>query len=334
VKALLIGAGAMGKAWARNLTANSRCQLVGWVDVRPGAAESAVAELKLQDVAAGSDLEELALQTNPDFVVDVTSPEGHYQVTLKALSMGLPVIGEKPMAVNIEQAREMVAASKQAGKLYMVSQSRRYDPGLVALRSAAIDHLGPVGILNADFYIGAHFGGFRDEMESPLLLDMAIHTFDQARFLTGADPVSVIADEFNPSWSWYKGAAAASATFEMSNGLRFDYRGSWCAEGLQTSWDADWRVVGEFGSAQWIGNGEVLVDLVAAQEGFLRASERTIVPQPQIAQGIGGSLNDFLDALENGTEPQSVSWDNIKSLAMVFAAKEASRTGTRTKVEW
>ena len=41
-------------------------------------------------------------------------------------------------------------------------------------------------------------------MESPLILDMAIHTFDQARFITGADPVSVYCHEFNPPGSWYK----------------------------------------------------------------------------------------------------------------------------------
>ena len=41
-------------------------------------------------------------------------------------------------------------------------------------------------------------------MESPLLLDMAIHTFDQARFITGADALSVYCHEFNPAGSWYR----------------------------------------------------------------------------------------------------------------------------------
>ena len=35
-------------------------------------------------------------------------------------------------------------------------------------------------------------------MDSPLVLDMAIHTFDQARFITGANPISVYCHEFNP----------------------------------------------------------------------------------------------------------------------------------------
>src|SRR5207248_2903614 len=122
--------------------------------------------------------------------------------------------------------------------------------------------------LNADFYIGAHFGGFRDEMESPLLLDMAIHTFDAARFASGADPVSVYAEEFNPSWSWYGGNCSATAIFEMTGGLRFTYRGSWCAEGLPTSWESEWRAVGAKGSATWNGESSPLAEVVAETDGF------------------------------------------------------------------
>ena len=41
VRALLVGAGGMGKAWGRNLLENGDTSLVGWVDLRPGAAEAA-----------------------------------------------------------------------------------------------------------------------------------------------------------------------------------------------------------------------------------------------------------------------------------------------------
>ena len=75
--------------------------------------------------------------------------------------------------------------------------------------------VGPLTTVNCDFYIGAHFGGFRDRMEHVLLLDMAIHTFDQARFIMGADPVSVYCNEWNPAGSWYDHDASAIAIFEM-----------------------------------------------------------------------------------------------------------------------
>jgi len=43
------------------------------------------------------------------------------------------------------------------------------------------------------------------------------------------------------------------AIFEMSNGVVFNYRGRWCAEGLNTPWECTWRAVGEKGTALWDG---------------------------------------------------------------------------------
>ncbi len=234
--ALIVGAGGMGRAWGRNLRDCDAVRVVGWVDLRPAAAEQAAAELGFDDIVIGADLEAVIARARPDIVVDVSTPEAHRDVTLAALAAGLPVLGEKPMAGSMEHAREMVAAAERAGTLYMVSQSRRYDANLQALRRLIVDRTGPPGILNSDFYIGAHFGGFRDEMASPLMLDMAIHTLDAARYLCDADPVAVYCEEFNPPWSWYRGDACATAIFEMTGGLRYTYRGSWCAEGRPTAW--------------------------------------------------------------------------------------------------
>src|SRR5579859_7939188 len=133
----------------------------------------------------------------------------------------------------------------------MVSQNRRYHAQLLALRRLIATEIGTLGILNSDFYLGPHFGGFRDEMDNPLILDMAIHTFDAARYLSGADPLAVYCEEFNPTWSWYRGDACATALFEMTGGLRYTYRGSWCSEGRMTSWEAEGRAVGPRGTATW-----------------------------------------------------------------------------------
>ena len=159
----------MGRAWARNLAACDRAVLAGWVDWRPEAAEQAVVELGLSAVETFQDIEAGLAAVKPDFVVDVTSPESHHAITLASLAAGIPVLGEKPMAISMEQAREMVAASERSGKLYMVSQSRRYDPRIRAFRKLVAKHVGPPGILNSDFYIGAHFGpGPRDGLMTGL----------------------------------------------------------------------------------------------------------------------------------------------------------------------
>jgi predicted dehydrogenase len=334
-KALIVGAGGMGRAWGKNLAACDEVAVVGWVDIRAEAAERAAAEQGFEGIHTGADLERALKEVRPNFVVDVTVPEAHHDVTLAALASGVPVLGEKPMAASMEQARAMVAASERAGKLYMVSQSRRYDARLHALRRLIVEQIGELGILNSDFYIGAHFGGFRDEMASPLMLDMAIHTLDAARYLSGADPVAVYCEEFNPSWSWYRGNASATAIFEMSRGLRYTYRGSWCSEGRHTSWEAEWRAVGPRGTATWDGHAAPIAEVVVGPGDFHAATEsHAATVAPEFASGIAGSLRDFLRALETGATPMGECHDNIKSLAMVFGAIESAAAGRRVAVGW
>jgi predicted dehydrogenase len=164
---------------------------------------------------------------------------------------------------------------------------------------------------------------------------MAIHTFDAARYLTGAVPISVYCTEFNPSWSWYRGAASAMAEFELSGGVRFSYQGSWCAPGLETSWESRWRVSGELGSAIWDGQANPAAEAVGASTvagGGLEPIE--VTPVTIAGAGIMGSLADFVRALRSGEVPMTECHDNIASLAMVMAALESSRSGRRVAVEW
>ncbi|MGH2347694.1 MAG: Gfo/Idh/MocA family protein, partial [Chloroflexota bacterium] len=246
---------------------------------------------------------------------------------------GLPVLGEKPMAATMAQARDMVAAAERAGKLYMVSQNRRYDHNLAALRRLIVEHTGPAGILNADFYMGEHYTGFRREMPSPLLVDMAIHTFDAARFLTGADAVAVYCLEFNTPWSWYKGNASATAIFEMSNGAVFTYRGSRSSDGCHTSWDSRWRAVGPHGTAVWDGEGVPAAEMVAEHtEPIARFRHIEGTPDRTAATGIARTLQEFLRALRTGETPSCECHDNIHSLAMVYAAIESAATGQRVTI--
>jgi len=333
LRAILVGAGGMGRGWADNLARCEETDIVAWVDIRPGAAQQAADERGLSLDYAGEDLGKAIAECRADFVVDVTVPEAHRDVTVQALGAGLPVLGEKPMAHSMAAAREMVAASERAGKLYMVSQSRRYDARIQAYRRLIAEKLGALGILNSDFYIGAHFGGFRDEMPSPLVLDMAIHTFDAARYLSGANAVAVTCEEFNPPWSWYRGDACASAIFEMERGLRYTYRGSWCAEGLMTSWESEWRAVGERGTATWDGHSAIRAETVVRSGGFHSECEpHEGVLEPDVPGGIAGSLRDFLNALRTGATPMGECHDNIQSLAMVFGAIESSRSGGKARI--
>ncbi|MFB3879616.1 MAG: Gfo/Idh/MocA family protein [Armatimonadota bacterium] len=332
-KAIVVGAGGISDAWFPPLIAE-QLEIAAVVDLRLEAARAKVAQYHLDaDVAA--DLASALTKAKPDFVLDLTVPEAHHEVTCMALEAGCHVIGEKPMAPSMEEARGMVRTSERTGKLYMVDQSRRWDPRHEAVRRAlAVGTVGDVTTINCDFYLGAHFGGFRDEMDHPLILDMAIHHFDLARMMAGADPVAVYAKEFNPKGSWYKGDVAASCVFEMADGIIFTYRGSWCAEGLHTSWNGDWRFVGSEGTLVYEHDNDPKAQVVAGDTGFHRPLKDVPVPAPEMeATGMHGALREMLRFLRTGELPQTECHDNIKSLAMCFAAIESARSGRRVRVE-
>ena len=331
-RALVVGAGSISGAWFPPLIAE-KVQVAAVVDLSVAAARRAIGKYGL-DAVASNDLAAALKRTRPDFVVDLTVPEAHCAVTCAALRAGCHVIGEKPMASSMGEARRMVRAAERAGKMYMVSQSRRWDANHHAARQAvATGKIGRLTTVNCDFYIGAHFGGFRDRMPSPLILDMAIHHFDLCRFLTAAEPQAVYAKEFNPAGSWYAGDVSAACIFEMSDGVVFNYRGSWCAEGCHTSWNGDWRFIGDKGTLLYEKDSEPYGQVVANKTGFQRKLRDVKAPRAAVKHGgMHGALREMLAFLRTGTVPQTQCHDNIQSLAMVFAVIASARSGRRVGV--
>jgi predicted dehydrogenase len=310
-------------------------KMVGFVDLYPQTAQERAAEFGWQEARIGSDLAAMLQAVQPDCVFDCTIPESHVEVTLTALAHGCHVLGEKPLADSMENARRSVAAAAEAHKTYAVIQNRRYDPNLLRLcEFLASGAIGAITTVNADFYIGAHFGGFRDHMRHVLLLDMAIHTFDTARKLSGADPLAVYCHEWNPEESWYDHDASAIAIFEMSSGLVFSYRGSWCAEGLNTVWESEWRIVGTQGSVRWNGADGFQAQSVAERGGFFSTwQDLSLPPAPEgLVTGHAGVIREFVDCIRTGAVPQTVAADNIKSLAMVFGAIESAEHKRRVEL--
>lgn len=306
------------------------------VDLSEVQARARAAEFGLGHLPTGSDLEAMLRDTAPDAVFDCTVPEAHYGVTLAALAAGCHVLGEKPISDDPAKAREMVAAAARSGRVYAVIQNRRFDRNLRRAKGL-LRHpdLGRLTTVHSDFFVGAHFGGFREEMKHVLLKDMAIHTFDAARALTGEDPVSVYCHAWNPPGSWYAHGASAVAVFELTGGVVFTYRGSWSAEGFRTSWESEWRLLGEHGSVRWDG-GAGLAGEVVAETPDLLSTYRALELPPEAPDGAleghAGVIQNFVHALQTGGVPETVCTDNLKSLEMVFGAVESAETGRRVEI--
>ena len=333
LRAVLVGCGGIANAWLGPIDGFDDVEVVGLVDLNLAAAEKLAAEHGLGEhgVYIGESVSAAVKATGADAVFDCTVPAAHPSVTLEALECGCHVLGEKPMAESLNDARKMVAAAERSGKVYAVIQNRRYMDSIVRFRDLlASGEIGSLHTLNADFYLGPHFGGFREEMKHVLLADMAIHSFDQGRFLTDADPVSVFCLDWNPPGSWFSHGASAVAIFKMSDGLVFTYRGSWCAQGLSTSWECDWRAIGTDGTALWDGGEGMSAERVS--DGGESMHETSTVDTASDASlehtGHAGVIRDFVDCVLHGVPlPQTICTDNIKSLAMVDSAIESAETG-------
>lgn len=330
VRIALIGAGAMGRQWLALLDGHPEVDLVGIVDLDlASAAEAQSSVTSTGTVVVGESLQDILSRTPVDAIVNVTVPDAHYSVNTEALTLGVSVLCEKPVAPTVEQAMRMAATAQLSERLLMTSQSRRYYGTLQRFRDS-VATLGNIGVVTASFHRGPKFGGFRDRMEHPLLLDMAIHAFDCARYLLGREPVSVYCEEFNPPWSWYDGDAATIAVFEMEHGIRFVYDGSWCNEGLSTSWNGHWIVRGEHGSASWDGASHPSLDAPAAIEASDSDTGVDVCTSPE---EIAGSLAEFINSLRTGEVPSGDIHSNIWTLAMVEAAVTSATTGQRVGIQ-
>lgn len=333
--AIMVGCGAMSKGWLRAIAdtpqLSSTVRIAGFVDIDREAAKSRASEFA-PDAATGPDLAGMLADLKPDMVFDLVVPNARRTVVLTALAAGAHVLSEKPMAVSLDDARAMIAAAQGADRLHAVVQNRRFLPGIRRVKAfLAEGALGELTQVHADFFIGAHFGGFRDAMDHVLLIDMAIHTFDAARFLIGTEPFAVYCRESNPRGSWYAHGAAAEALFDFDGGVGFSYRGSWCAEGANTTWECSWRIIGTKGTLIWDGGEGFTAHVVAGDSGFFRALVPLRIPplEAPLTEGHAGVIADFIAAVQHRKRPMSAGTDNIHSLAMVLGAIASSETTQR-----
>ncbi|MBZ9819235.1 Gfo/Idh/MocA family protein [Mesorhizobium sp. CA4] len=337
MKVVLVGCGAMSKHWLDAARRIDGLAIAGLVDLDADRAQARAREYGLSHAVIGTSLDAVLDETKPDAVFDVVVPAARREVALSAFAHHCHLLTEKPLADSPDNARAIVEAARRAGRVHAVVQNRRYVANVRRIRrfldSGAI---GKPTSIHADFFIAPHFGGFREEMRHVLLLDMAIHTFDAARYMVAGEPASVYCQEWEPANSWYRQGSSASAVFDLGGGKVFTYAGSWCADGFRTSWEGSWRIVAERGSVLWDGHDGLKAEVVASgRDGIIDKTMPIEVPPLDPADRVDGHfgiIQDFMHAIETGTEPETRGADNVKSLAMVFGAIESAESGRRVAI--
>jgi len=329
LKLIQCGVGGFGKGWVENHSTKSEdFDLVAIVDI---SQENLNVAGEIAGIAAENrfaSLEDAIEKVQADAVLSVTPPVVHVQHARVAFANNLHLMTEKPLADTMENAREMIALAKQSGKQLAVSQNYRFNPLIQKMKTLFQEKaLGEFGHGHMDFYIPADFtGSFRENMEYPLLLDMAIHHFDLIRCVTGRDIVKINVQSFKPSWSWYQHEPGLKMLMELEGGLPFSYSGDWSARGRSTSWSGDWRLQFEAGSLHFERN-EISI---ARSEKW--SAEETIeaIEAPPIERELqAATLHLFAEAIRSGQATEISGENNLASFAAVQAgiiSAEENRT--------
>lgn len=191
------GTGYISKIHAAAARVQPNTELVAVVNHRPESMAAFAVEYSiLRQYPA---VTELLQDGGVDALIVSTPNYLHAPETIAALSAGVHVMVEKPMAMNAAEAEAMLEASQKSGALLMVAHCWRFDPEVLWLKEQAdCGRLGKI-IRTKGYGVHANWGpgGWFTQKKfagGGALADMGIHALDTARFLLGdPQPVSVYA---------------------------------------------------------------------------------------------------------------------------------------------
>jgi predicted dehydrogenase len=318
MKVLQVGAGGFGRTWLDALAKEPTAEQVALVDHDPAAL--------VDGVPGFTYLGEALRQAGADVAVVVVPPNAHREVAERCLAAGLPVLVEKPLAGTREDCEALIAASNRFDRQLAVSQNYRYRPVMeTARRLIASGELGEIGQAQVDFRIHHDFrGSFREQMAQPLILDMAVHSFDLIRFVTGLEMADVWARTWNPPWSQFEGDASALVLFAMDSGAHIAYSGSWHPRGQFTDWNCRWLIE--------CSRGYLTLDrdVVTVYRGDDvhhpgTAEQEEVVPLVELERTDQAAvLVDFWKAIREDRPAPTSAADNLRTVEMVLRAVEAA----------
>lgn len=132
----VIGVGALGRHHARILSEFTNVDLVAVVDSREAQGSDVAAKCKTQWLP---DYRDLLTSSAVDAVSVVVPTVAHWQVAGDFLKAGIPVLVEKPLAANVQQARELVDLATRHSALLQVGHIERFNPAFQAASSRIVE---------------------------------------------------------------------------------------------------------------------------------------------------------------------------------------------------
>jgi len=329
-KILLLGLGFWASFWLKVIQQTENVELAG-IAGTAAEIEKACGEYGISRDLAYTDYKEAIEKADAEIMVVVIPAELHADAAKRGMDKGLHIIMEKPLAVSLEEAKELLAyKAKYPNLKFMTSQNYRWRAYNQTMKKAIQEGMigKPESIL-LEFRKQEDLQGYRAGLDMPLLQDCCIHHFDLLRFFTGADCREITCRSSRPSWSKFRGRPDTDALITMTDGTQVVYKGSWAARGRESSWDGNFVITGEKGCL--ILDAANDVRFFEFKEGAVsfeaNMEEGILLEQVSMkAEEMQYGLIEFIKAIENDTVPEASLEDNIKSFEMVCAGMESIET--------
>lgn len=181
----VVGAGTWGKNIVRTFAAHPRVRLVAVCDSSPEVR--ARVERDTPGVATIDALASLLERTDVEAVAIATPAAQHAALAVECLRAGRHVLCEKPLALTVESAREVVDAAERSGKIMMVGHLLAYHPAMAYLRELVAS--GELGTLQHVHSQRVNLGRVRTDESA--LWSFGPHDLTMILELVGAQPDTV-----------------------------------------------------------------------------------------------------------------------------------------------
>lgn len=187
----VLGTGRIGRMHAELIARQvPDLDLAAVFDVMPESAEAVGAEL---GVGVGASVDDI-LDSDVDAVAICTSTDTHVDLTVAAAEAGKAIFLEKPVSLSLSEVDRALAAVEAAGVPLQIGFNRRFDAAHAAVQQAvASGHVGDLHLVRITSRDPAPPPIAYIEVSGGIFLDMTIHDFDMARFVTGSEVVEVFA---------------------------------------------------------------------------------------------------------------------------------------------
>ena len=279
-----------------------------------------------------------------DAVIIATPNYTHSYYANCSLECGKHVLCEKPMAVTLEQCREMVEQAQRSGKYLMIGQNQRFAPAHV--KAKQLLESGVIGTVRTFKTCFGHDGPdnwsidsgtsnwFFDKSKSAFgaFADLGVHKTDLICFLLNSRVVEVQASITTLDKHDQKGKPV-----EVDDNAVCIYRMESGAVGTMT---ASWSYYGREDNSTVLYGAEGIMGIYADPQHSIVVHKKdggvlyydTDAIQTNANQTNSGIIDAFVDALSRGAEPPVSGREVLASMEAVFAAAEAAYAGKSVKL--